>query len=370
MGRSWVSVGRSATPGISPPSGDSRAGPGVEVDAPRCRRALERSRRKGAHALDPGNWYSPEDADGDPDACVDAVCSRTLSRLATGAKWAGGTPLAACAIAQSEARVMACAHDQHWSSFGARADVAYGDPITAHQAFGVGRGRRCAGSLETIYIGSSSPLHTSHSALLTAKTRHRQLRDSLGARLALAGSPGPKPRWSPDRCRLPCLRELGGATRAGGDARLERIVGQGVDVASALPAVRTSARCAGSGTCTSGLAAALGASFCHGGAGRERRSTPYAWSLSQQPRGVSLRRSRRMCGAVLSACRALTAMERASTTSWPGPVTPWCSSAVSASTLAGTGRSSTRSPAATACSLPTTAALAEARSPTHRTATR
>ena len=80
VGRSWVSVGRWATPGISPPSGDGRAGPGVEVDAPRCRRALERSRRKGAHALDPGNWYSPEDADGDPDACVDAVCSLTLSR--------------------------------------------------------------------------------------------------------------------------------------------------------------------------------------------------------------------------------------------------------------------------------------------------
>jgi hypothetical protein len=122
--------------------------------------------------------------------------------------------------------------------------------------------------------------------------------------------------------------------------------------------------------CTSGLAAAFGASFCHGVAGRERRSTPYASSLSHQPRGVSLRRSRRMCGAMLSACRALRAMERASTTSWPGPVTPWCSSAVSASTLASTGRSSTRSPAATACSPPTTAVLAQARSPTHRTATR
>jgi hypothetical protein len=34
----------------------------------------------------------------------------------------------------------------------------------------------------------------------------------------------------------------------GGDARLERIVGQGVDVASALPPVRTCARCAGSGS--------------------------------------------------------------------------------------------------------------------------
>jgi len=76
--------------------------------------------------------------------------------------------------------------------------------------------------------------------------------------------------------------------------------------------------------CTSGLASAFGASFCHGVAGRERRSTPHASSLSHQPRGVSLRRSGRMCGAMLSAWRALRAMERASTTSWPGPVTPWC----------------------------------------------